>query len=231
MTLPSCLEPENARITIPVVLAVAYAIYHWCHWRIMRRRDEDEDETPSKSTLPPAAPNPRPTTTAASHPVEPIKIPPPSAADLAEAERLWKESLDKRHSEVPDISTDWQYMNLLYKAAMLGHVEAMSRLGDYAYLRMDLVEAFYWKLRVELTGGICRNPSLKDIIDAWVDEGCPDEPENLKMGFGEEESIFAYAVLGYKSGINAQQSSITLNRLAAAGNLDALRFRQGRLSK
>ncbi len=234
MTLPTWLEPENARITIPTVLVVAYAIYHWCRRRIERHQPDEYDPPVDKSDNQPATQSAQPSsapTLPPSKPVETIDIPEPSPAELEEAERLWTKSLDMHHSEAPDISTDWQYMNFLYKAAMLGHVKAMSLLGDYANLRGDLVEAFYWKQRVELTGGICRNPSLVDIINAWKMAGCPEERENRKMGFGEVEAIFACAVMGYKGGVNSQQSSIILNRLVADGNLDALRFRRRRMKR
>lgn len=229
MTLPTWLEPENARITIPAVLIVAYAIYHWCRRRIERQRPDEDDPPVDKSPKQPATQSDQPSPAPAlpsSKPVETIDIPEPSPAELEEAERLWTKALDMHHSEAPDISTDWQYMSCLYKAAMLGHVKAMSLLGDYANLRGELVEAFYWKQCVELTGGICRNPSLMDIIDAWVAAGCPEEQENRKIGFGEVEALFACAVMGYKSGVNSRQSSIILNRLAADGNLDVLRFRR-----
>lgn len=128
------------------------------------------------------------------------------------------------HREVSDISTDWRYMNALYKAAELGHLEAMSKLGDYAYLREEQVEAFYWKLKVEFAGGICRNPSLNDIVGAWLEAGCPEDTEGLKAGFGEEQSSFAYAALCYRGGVDSETASITLNQLAKAGNPDAIRF-------
>ena len=142
----------------------------------------------------------------------------------AEAEKIWTEARGLIHSESPDFATDWQYMTLVYKAAELGHLEAMSKLGDYAFNRGDVVEAFYWKHRVEMNGGRCRNPSLMDIIEIWGDVGCPDGGEEVSAGFTEQHAAFAHAVLCLKSGINPQFGNIRLKELSDAGDEDAMRF-------
>lgn len=142
----------------------------------------------------------------------------------AEAERRWTEARGLIHNESPDFSTDWQYMTLVYKAAELGHLEAMSKLGDYAFERGDIVEAFYWKHRVEMNGGRCRNPSLMDIIGVWGDVGCPDGGEEVSAGFTETHAAFAHAVLCLKSGTNPQFGNFRLKELADAGDEDAKQF-------
>ena len=157
--------------------------------------------------------------------VEQVERPEKAEEAPAEAERVWAEACGmKIHSESPDFATDWQYMTLVYKAAGLGHLEAMSKLGDYAFARGDVVEAFYWKHRVEMNGGRCRNPSLMDIIGIWGDVGCPDGGEEVSAGFTEQHAAFAHAVLCLKSGINPQFGNIRLKELADAGDEDAMRF-------
>ena len=142
----------------------------------------------------------------------------------AEAEKIWAEARGLIHSESPDFATDWQYMTLVYKAAGLGHLEAMSKLGDYAFKRGDVVEAFYWKHRVEMGGGRCRNPSLMDIIGIWSDEGCPDGGEEVNAGFTEQRAAFAHAVLCLKSGVDPRFGTMRLKELSDAGDEDARLF-------
>ena len=145
----------------------------------------------------------------------------------SEADRLWAEARGMVHGEIPDFSTDWQYMTLLHKAAKLGHVEAMSVLGDHAFARGDSVEAFYWKLGVELCGGICRNPSLADIVREWTADGCPDGSEETGAGFTEQQRAFAYSVLCLRSGVDPQFARVRLKELAEQG-CDEARLYLGR---
>lgn len=225
MTLPDCLEPSNARITIPVVLAIAYALYHWLKWRGEAAKGEEEKEPaeevvgsasgPTNEVSSPAVPldlRPRPEVEAVKTPVDP------------EAERLWNEARAIIHSETPDFSTDWHYMTLLYKSAERGSLEAMSKLGDHAYAREDLVEAFYWKLQVEMRGGIPRNPSVSEILQDWLDAGCPEEYENNTVGFPERKGVFARAVLRLRGGVDLQRSRIRLNELLREDDPDARCF-------
>ena len=128
------------------------------------------------------------------------------------------------HSEIPDFSTDWQYMTLVHKAAELGHAGAMSALGDFAFQRGGIVEAFYWKQRVEMGGGRCRNPTLTDIVRVWTEVGCPDGGEEVGAGLSEQRADFAHAVLCLKSGVDSRFGTMRLKELSDAGDEDAMRF-------
>lgn len=141
-----------------------------------------------------------------------------------EAEKIWAEACGMIHSETPDFSTDWQYMTLVYKAAELGCLEAMSTLGDYAFGRGDVVEAFYWKLCVEMGGGRCRNPTLTDIVRVWTEVGCPDGGEEVGVRFPVQRADFAHAVLCLKSGVDPRFGTMRLKELSDAGDEDAMRF-------
>lgn len=141
-----------------------------------------------------------------------------------EAEVLWKEARGMIHNEIPNFETDGPYLTLVYRAAQAGHVEAMSKLGDYAFRRGELVETFYWKQQVEFAGGCCCCPSLADIIAEWVECGCPEEYENVTEGFSERQGVFARAVLRLVSGIDTEYAINRLEELAAAGDADALCF-------
>ena len=127
-------------------------------------------------------------------------------------------------SEIPSFATDWQYMTLVHKAAELGHAGAMSALGDFAFQRGDVVEAFYWKQRVEMGGGRCRNPTLTDIVRVWTEVGCPDGGEEVGVRFPVQRADFAHAVLCLKSGVDPRFGTMRLKELSDAGDEDAMRF-------
>ena len=141
-----------------------------------------------------------------------------------EAQRLWEEARAMPHQEVADFATDWQYMALLHNAAMLGHAEACSKVGDYAYRRGELVGAFFWKLRVEMCGGRCRNPSLADVVRKWTEVGCPDGSEDVGACLSERQADFARAVLCLKSRVDPRYGTMRLKELADDGDEDAKRF-------
>lgn len=226
MTLPNWLEPVHARITIPVMFALGYALYHWLKWRYEKAKQLREEEVLHDHPI--AAERPASEGTVAS--TASIQPPPVNHEDqvepslAAEAERLWIEACGITHSKAADFSTDWRYLMLLYQSAELGSLLAMSKLGDHAYAREDLVEAFYWKLRVEMKGGVARNPSTSEILQAWMQAGCPEEYENETTGFSEQKGSFARAVLCFMSGVDIRGARIQLNELADAGDPDACRF-------
>lgn len=141
-----------------------------------------------------------------------------------EAEKIWAEACGMTPSEIPSFATDWQYMTLVHKAAELGHAEAMSALGDIAFQRGALVEAFYWKQRVEMGGGRCRNPTLTDIIRVWTEVGCPDGSEDIGVRFPLQRANFAHAVLCLKSRVDSRHGTMRLKELSDAGDEDAKRF-------
>ena len=142
----------------------------------------------------------------------------------AEAEKIWAEACGMTPSENPSFATDWRYMTLVHKAAELGHAGAMSALGDIAFRRGDIVEAFYWKQRVEMGGGRCRNPTLTDIVRVWTEVGCPDGVEEVGVRFPVQRADFAHAVLCLKSGVDPRFGTMRLKELSDAGDEDAMRF-------
>ena len=233
MTLPNCLEPENARITIPVLFAIGYALYHWLRWRKTRKEGAkaqrlrggvkvQNDVGGGKEPELRWRGRVREEADGGKKPALREEVGVQDTAD--EAERLWTAANAKVHSKIPGLATDWQYMHLLYTAACKGHVEAMSLLGDYAVLREELVEAVYWKQLVELNGGVCMNPTVNELIQRWVEFGCPQEVENVTGFFSERQGDFTRAVLDLKSGIDPKSALVRLKKLAAEGDADAKLF-------
>ena len=155
---------------------------------------------------------------------EPIADGRPSSADGDEAQRLWEEARAMPHQEVADFSTDWQYMTLLHKAAKLGHAEACSTIGDYAYLRGAPVEAFFWKWKAEADGGRCVEPSLEEIRAECLASGALVEPGEPDGSYGVEEDDFARAVTAVQSGLSVATAMQRLKELAECGVEEAQIF-------
>ena len=141
-----------------------------------------------------------------------------------EAQRLWEEARAMPHQEVADFSTDWQYMTLLHKAAKLGHAEACSTIGDYAYLRGALIEAFFWKWKAEADGGRCVEPSLEEIRAECLASGALVEPGEPNGSYGAEEDDFARAVIAIQSGLSVATAMQRLKELAECGVEEAQIF-------
>ena len=126
------------------------------------------------------------------------------------------------HEFIPDFMADRDYLSRLYRAAELGHVMASVKLGDYAYRRGMIVEAYYWTLMAYLRGATEVKAALEEMRKKWVQEGCPPEYENVREGFAEQQGVFARAVLRLRCGIDAAIARKRLAELEAAGCKEAL---------
>lgn len=172
---------------------------------------ERAEEKKKETNPPPPAPRPR-AKRAPSH-VSP------------EADRLWEEARGIPHQAIPDFVSDWQYMSLLHKAAKIGHARACSELGDYACLRGEFVEAFYWKWKAEANGGgRCARPSLDEIRSECLASGALMEPVEPADGLGVEEIDFARAVIAVQCGLDAGLALRRLRELADGGLPEARLF-------
>ena len=132
----------------------------------------------------------------------------------ADADRLWEEARGMSHNFTPDWEKDREYLAKVYGAAKLGHLEAMVKLGDYAYRRGAAVEAFYWTFLAELKGAMGLDEALCEMRTQWLAEGCPAEFENAYAEFTEEQGDFARAVLCLQCEIDPQYARARLEELA-----------------
>jgi len=139
-------------------------------------------------------------------------------------QKTWEAARELPHSFIPDWSHDADYLKLLYAAASEGADEAMNKLSDYAFRRQAFVEAYYWKLKVEMKGGRCGRTLSRDILSAWLACGCPTQYRNVMRGFSEEQGMFARAVMRMRAGIDVSQAGRRLNMLAKEGNADAQQY-------
>ena len=114
----------------------------------------------------------------------------------------------------------------VYEAAKQGNPEAMLELGNYAYWRGAIVEAFYWTILAELKGMDGLDEVLFEMRTRWLAEGCQGEFENAYAEFTEEQGEFARTVLCLQCDVDPQYASDRLQELADAGNADAQFFLQ-----
>ena len=151
----------------------------------------------------------------------------PSRGDrdgTVDANRLWEEAREMPHRFIPDPMKDGDYLSKVYDAAKLGHLEAMVKLGDYAYRRGAVVEAYYWTTLAELKGAVGLVVALREMRKRWLAEGCPEEYGNTYTDFTEEQGVFARAVLRLQCGVNPQYARARLKELAERGVEEARLF-------
>ena len=140
----------------------------------------------------------------------------------ADANRLWEEARRMTHRFKPDEIRDSEYLRKIQMAAELGHLEAMAKLGTYAFRRKRYVEAFYWRWRAEAGGWHgTEKPTLREIRLEWRLRGCPTEYDN---DLGEDRGKFARAVLRLQCGVDAAGARQRLKRLAERGVEEARLF-------
>ena len=142
----------------------------------------------------------------------------------AEARQLWEEARGMTHRFTPDWEKDQEYLSKIYAAARLGHLEAMTKLGEYAGRRGAVVEAFYWTLLAELKGAKGLKVQLRELRLRWQALGCPDQYRNAYRDFTEEQGVFARAVLRLQCGVNPQYARARLKELAERGVEEARLF-------
>lgn len=138
-----------------------------------------------------------------------------------QSETIWLKARKMPHGFVPHREMEKEYLDLLRQAAALGHAEAMNKLGDYAFRRGTLVEAFYWKLLSELHGFRPSRPSLTEIRQAWVFRGYPTEYGNVSPEFTAEQGSFARTILRIRSGVDRAGARRRLKDMVAANVAEA----------
>ena len=145
---------------------------------------------------------------------------------LAEAGRLWEEARGMAHCFAPDEIKDGEYLRKIQMAAELGHVEAMAKLGTYAFRNSRYVEAFYWRWRAEANGWReTEKPTLREIRLQWMGLGCRAEHGLEESGnIDSDQASFARAVLRLQCGINSPGARQRLKELADCGSKDAKLF-------
>lgn len=142
-----------------------------------------------------------------------------------DAERLWIEARTMAADRFkPDWRKDRDYLTRVYGAAKLGHHGAMLKLGDYAFRRGAVVEAYYWTALADLKGAKGLDASLRKMTVVWRSQGCPAEHKNVYDGFSEQQGSFARALLRIRCAINAPLARARMRELADQGCEEARLF-------
>lgn len=144
--------------------------------------------------------------------------------DLADAETAWEMARDLQHNFIPDELEDCEYLRLVRRAAELGHRMAMIKLGDYAFRRGWIVEAYYWTLLAQMLGAPGLGDALEEIRKTWMKEGTPPEYENVRPDFTETQGVFARAVLRLKCKLDVSLAHKRLQELREAKCPEALLY-------
>ena len=110
----------------------------------------------------------------------------------------------------------------MVKKARDGDADSMAKLGNLALQHHKLVEAYYWKWRLETTKKILlMNPSLRQLRRLWRKKGCPSERQNVYEGFDETSAGLIRALLRLQCGIETETARRRIADLAEAGNEEA----------
>lgn len=100
----------------------------------------------------------------------------------------------------------------------------MDKLGELALIRKDFVEAFYWKLMVELHHGRPAGLSARGVCRTWKDAGCPESKEGGGGSFTKSQSRLAMAVLDLWSERHVHTPKAILRKMVEEGDRDALLY-------
>ena len=168
---------------------------------LLRRRRERESEHPDEEGVQQgcSAAGAVPRTTSA----EKVPRPPPTS-------RIWRQ--------------DGRYYQILYQTAGIGNIASMDKLGELALVRKDIVEAFYWKLMVELRHGRPAGLSARGVCRTWKDAGYPESNEGGGGSFTESQSRLAMAVLDLWSERHVHTPKEILRKMVEEGDRDALLY-------
>ena len=98
----------------------------------------------------------------------------------------------------------------------------MNKLGEFAFVRRNFVEAFYWKLMLEMRHGKPSGLPAQGVCRFWQDVGCPAPTANEGGSFSENQSRLAMAVLDLWSGRHVHTPKETIRQMAEGGDKDAL---------
>lgn len=115
-----------------------------------------------------------------------------------------------------------RYFQTLYQAAQSGSLSAMNKLGEFALVRRNFVEAFYWKLMLEMRHGKPSGLPAQGVCRFWQDVGCPAPTADEGGLFTDNQSKLAMAVLDLWSGRHVHTPKETIRQMVEEGDKDAL---------
>lgn len=234
MTLPTFLEPAHARITIPVVLAVGYALYHWWRWRMMHPKIviEELPEPASEATTvsKPSSPQPNPEKseeTAMKPAGSPSPAKPKPADDRPQPRREFSRWQLRREQELAEAQFDFEaydadFHRRAFHKAYGGRPEYFVRLGEYAWRRGAMVETHFWVSMAKFHGVEGLDEWIGVIRRRWIQSGRPLEQNNVYDQYPFERGALAYAYLMAACGFGVAVNHDCIVKMAYGGDEDAL---------
>ena len=121
-------------------------------------------------------------------------------------------------------SQNGRYFQVLYQTAQAGSLSAMNKLGEFAFVRRNFVEAFYWKLMLEMRHGKPSGLPARAVCHVWQDAGCPASDSEECGSFTDSQSRLAMAVLDLWSGRHVHTPTETIRTMMEEGDRDALLY-------
>ena len=140
----------------------------------------------------------------------------------AMVERMWETARKMEHNFIPNTREDGRYLSLLHSAALAGHTKAQEKLGEYAFRRGKLVEAYYWFELAMLNGMTRLETKMRECRKRWSVRGCPPEYENVYELFTDRQSALGRAVLRLDSGVQLELAKTRLQDMANEGEVAAV---------
>lgn len=102
--------------------------------------------------------------------------------------------------------------------------DRLKRLSELAFCDGRIVEAAYWLAIALLHGGTDRSERMRDYVVAWLEAGCPDELENVHVGFNAAQGSFGRSVLRFWSEGYRELAIARFTQMAQGGDDDARAF-------
>ena len=146
---------------------------------------------------------------------------------VAAVERSVAEQAEKKASPAVDVKQEsvpvggrripaWKVR--LVELAQSGNADAMMKLGKLAYQNNQLVEAYFWKWRLQKkTKMLLVNPTLQQVRRAWQKKKCPSERQNVYEGFDETQAAVIRAYMRFLCGVEPQAAKEKIVAFAAQG--------------
>ena len=122
----------------------------------------------------------------------------------------------------PQRRKDDRYFQGLCQSARSGSLSAMNKLGEFAFVRKNFVEAFYWKLMLELRHGRPSALPAQGVCRFWQDIGCPKWDAGDGGSITEDQARLAMAALDLWSGRHVRTPREIIRQMVEEGDRDAL---------
>ncbi len=107
---------------------------------------------------------------------------------------------------------------------MAGHLEAQAKLGEYAFRRRRMVEAYYWMKLAQLNGKPGLELRMRECRTRWLVGGCHSERDNVYELFTARQSAVGRTALRIDSGVQVERALARLNEMASEGETVAVRI-------